>query len=401
MLDVLIVGAGPAGAVAGSCWRAPARACASSIARRSHATSCAATRSIPGTLARLRRLGVGGDVDARGAARRRHDRHRRARRRHRRPLSARAVTAARSCGAISTGCCSQHAIAAGCEFEPGVAVRRATVDDRDGTARVTGVVGGGRRPRATSLPSPRARHDRRGRPPLDDRVRPRPRAASRASAPLGDRRATSRTSRRRRPAVATDPCDVSARCTSAADCYIGVAPVPGGLTNVCLVQPSGAGDADLRDPAALLTRELAARSAAARPRSRARGSSAPPGRPRSARRRRRPRTPIDGLLLAGDAAGFIDPMTGDGLRFAVRGGELAAAAALRRARARMDRRPRAAGRRAAPARSRRSGASIARCARWSSSPRAVDAAAVGARLAPAVLRAVIARAGDCDLRRDR
>jgi menaquinone-9 beta-reductase len=36
-----------------------------------------------------------------------------------------------------------------------------------------------------------------------------------------------------------------------------------------------------------------------------------------------------GLLLAGDAAGFIDPMTGDGLRFALRGGELAAAAALR------------------------------------------------------------------------
>jgi 2-polyprenyl-6-methoxyphenol hydroxylase-like FAD-dependent oxidoreductase len=29
--------------------------------------------------------------------------------------------------------------------------------------------------------------------------------------------------------------------------------------------------------------------------------------------------------LAGDAAGFIDPMTGDGLRFAVQGGELAAA----------------------------------------------------------------------------
>jgi flavin-dependent dehydrogenase len=35
-----------------------------------------------------------------------------------------------------------------------------------------------------------------------------------------------------------------------------------------------------------------------------------------------------GLLLAGDAAGFIDPMTGDGLRFAVRGGELAAQVAL-------------------------------------------------------------------------
>jgi flavin-dependent dehydrogenase len=37
---------------------------------------------------------------------------------------------------------------------------------------------------------------------------------------------------------------------------------------------------------------------------------------------------MPGLLLAGDAAGFIDPMTGDGLRFAIRGGELAAEAAL-------------------------------------------------------------------------
>ena len=36
-----------------------------------------------------------------------------------------------------------------------------------------------------------------------------------------------------------------------------------------------------------------------------------------------------GLLLAGDAAGFIDPMTGDGLRFAIRGAELAALEALR------------------------------------------------------------------------
>jgi flavin-dependent dehydrogenase len=35
-----------------------------------------------------------------------------------------------------------------------------------------------------------------------------------------------------------------------------------------------------------------------------------------------------GLLLAGDAAGFVDPMTGDGLRFAIEGGLLAAEAAL-------------------------------------------------------------------------
>ena len=35
-----------------------------------------------------------------------------------------------------------------------------------------------------------------------------------------------------------------------------------------------------------------------------------------------------GLLLAGDAAGFIDPMTGDGLRLALAGAELAAAVTL-------------------------------------------------------------------------
>src|SRR5207247_10295340 len=39
--------------------------------------------------------------------------------------------------------------------------------------------------------------------------------------------------------------------------YIGVASVPGGLTNVCLVRPSGGGDDQLRDPAGLLTATLA------------------------------------------------------------------------------------------------------------------------------------------------
>ncbi len=37
---------------------------------------------------------------------------------------------------------------------------------------------------------------------------------------------------------------------------------------------------------------------------------------------------MPGLLLAGDAAGFVDPMTGDGLRLAMHGGELAAEAAI-------------------------------------------------------------------------
>lgn len=105
------------------------------------------------------------------------------------------------------------------------------------------------------------------------------------------------------------------------DGYIGVAPLPGGLTNVCVVreQPRGdqrqvirhaiEGDATLRDrfsgatmvSATMVLGPLAIDASSA-------------GCP--------------GLLLAGDAAGFVDPMTGDGLRFALTGAELAARAAL-------------------------------------------------------------------------
>src|SRR5204863_5227887 len=108
--------------------------------------------------------------------------------------------------------------------------------------------------------------------------------------------------------------------------YIGVASIGNGVTNVCLVKPSSGGDCEFRDPAALLFREIANE-----PLLRDRFGSG---------RIVRPPTMlgplavdvdnagIEGLLLAGDAAGFVDPMTGDGLRFAVAGGELAAASAL-------------------------------------------------------------------------
>jgi len=87
-------------------------------------------------------------------------------------------------------------------------------------------------------------------------------------------------------------------------------------------------------------------------------------------------------------------MTGDGLRFAIHGAELAAAAARRalshgwagvHAAHTADRR------RAFGGKWRFNRALRALVA----SPRAVDAAAFGARLAPAVLHTVIARAGDC------
>jgi flavin-dependent dehydrogenase len=108
--------------------------------------------------------------------------------------------------------------------------------------------------------------------------------------------------------------------------YIGVAAVPGGLTNACLVLPEVAARAVMRNPEAALDDRL---------------RSDPQLSRRFATARRVTKATVlgplavettgaglPGLLLAGDAAGFIDPMTGDGLRIAMRGGELAAAAAL-------------------------------------------------------------------------
>jgi flavin-dependent dehydrogenase len=110
------------------------------------------------------------------------------------------------------------------------------------------------------------------------------------------------------------------------DHYIGVAPVPGGLANAILVLPlAAARQAKERLPDLLqdtLRRDplLAPRFAGAR-------RVAPPTiLGPMAREARHPGCP--GLVLAGDAAGFIDPMTGDGMRFAIAGGELAARAAL-------------------------------------------------------------------------
>ena len=107
------------------------------------------------------------------------------------------------------------------------------------------------------------------------------------------------------------------------DGYIGVAGLGGGVTNVCVVQEI---PADRLPPDQVIARAV---------------SSDPELRDRFARARQI--SPVSslgplaveadaagctGLLLAGDAAGFVDPMTGDGLRFALRGGELAAEAAL-------------------------------------------------------------------------
>src|SRR5204863_4255115 len=112
------------------------------------------------------------------------------------------------------------------------------------------------------------------------------------------------------------------------DGYIGVAPLPGDVANVCVVrelkstfraqrvQMEHIVDVTVREDAVLRERFARAHQVSAvtslGPLAVDCGAAGYPG-----------------LLLAGDAAGFVDPMTGDGLRFALRGGELAAHAALR------------------------------------------------------------------------
>ena len=172
--------------------------------------------------------------------------------------------------------------------------------------------------------------------------------------------------------------------------YIGVAPVPGGLTNACLVVPARRARQMLSSPAAALEAALAADPLLA-------------DRFRMARRVTGARVlgplavdasaaGVPGLLLAGDAAGFIDPMTGDGMRLAMRSGELAAEAALRALAGQADAEHWLARRRQEEfgQKMRVNRALRALAAR----PGAVAIAARGAALAPSILRRIIAYAGD-------
>ena len=192
--------------------------------------------------------------------------------------------------------------------------------------------------------------------------------------------------------------------------YIGVAPLPGGLTNACLVvshdnrrggtsvrrSPKGEGGSPARQtPPAEMLRwylhndpELSARFARAQ-------AVAPPSvlgpMAVDAQAAGEP-----GLLLAGDAAGFIDPMTGDGLHFALAGAELAAAVALDvlAGRTPLDRAhlDLAAKRQAAFSAKWRFNRALRLLV---ASPRGVSGAAVAARVAPAIFEGIIRYAGDC------
>ena len=111
---------------------------------------------------------------------------------------------------------------------------------------------------------------------------------------------------------------------------------------------------------------------------------------------------MPGMLLAGDAAGFIDPITGDGLRFALLGARLAAETAVDVLAGRTT----PAGAIAMLAERRRT----AFAAKWRfnrairalvAAPRAVSVAALAARLIPRAFESIIRYAGDCSDARPR
>ena len=274
-----------------------------------------------------------------------------------------------------------QAAASGAQIEEGVAVRDVTSESDAGGGRVAGLRVQGRGPVVT--------HGARMVIAADGR---------RSSLAFG--RGLARTpARPRRWAIGAYFSGVAGGTTAGemhvrAGHYLGVAPMPGGLTNACLVVPHASGDATGLAPSDLLGRylrgdsELGPRFARAMPEAPAvmlgpmAVDTAAAGEP--------------GLLLAGDAAGFIDPMTGDGLRLALAGAELAANVVLevfagrvplQDAHVLLARRRRAAFH--AKWRFNRALRSLV------ASPYGISAATASARALPAVFERIIRYAGDC------
>jgi flavin-dependent dehydrogenase len=308
LFDVLIAGAGPAGAVAATLLaRAGARVLVLDRARFPRDKLCGDTLN-PGALAVLERLGLG--ASAAGGL----------------PIDGMVVTGADGVRVVGNygGSCGRAlvrrsfdaalvdaATAAGARVEEGVLVNGAVADTSANVPSVAGLAIKGKDGRPVRIAAPIVIA-------ADGRY-------SRVARALG----LSRSARRpRRWAVGAYFHDV-AGMTSFGEMhvrpgrYIGVAPLPGGLTNACVVMPDLSGRsmkdlvlAALRSDVLLRDRFAGARMA---------GEPVCLGP-----------LAVDcdvagmpGLLLAGDAGGFVDPMTGDGLRFAIRGGELAAREALR------------------------------------------------------------------------
>lgn len=382
--DVVVAGAGPAGAVAATLLaRAGARVIVLDRARFPRDKLCGDTLN-PGTLATLRRLGLDpAPIEAAGLR-----------------IDGMIVTGeagVRVEGAYPAplhGCAISRrhvdawlvglARAAGATVEEGVIVRRALVESGGRTSRVQGVV------------TATAAGERVVRAPViiaaDGRRSALAFALGLARHPAAPRRW----------AIGgyfegVDGLSAFGEMHIRRRHYLGIAPLPGGLANVCAVAAPGAGapfEGQFGDPARLLRTAVMADAAIAARFARARPVALPMVLgPLAVERTGRP---LEGLLLAGDAAGFVDPMTGDGLHFAVRGAELAAQAALDA----LEHGWPGVHRRHAVHRIRAMAAKrgFNRTLRAVvAAPAAVTVAAWGASVAPALLRQVICIAGDTGL----
>lgn len=171
--------------------------------------------------------------------------------------------------------------------------------------------------------------------------------------------------------------------------YLGIAPLAGGACNVCVVtgpRPEG------RSPIEIVRRAIDRDAGLARRFDRAEFAGSVRVLGPLAVDARAPGVP--GLLLAGDAAGFVDPMTGDGLSLAMRSAQLAAIEALRT----LEHGDFAgAVARLAAARHEVLGAKVRFnrfVRRLVDSPAAIELAALGAMLAPRLVERAVWYAGD-------
>lgn len=311
--DVLIVGAGPAGSIAALVLaRAGARVRLVDYATFPRPKLCGDTMN-PGALAILDRLGAGAAVRA-----------------YARPVTGMRVTGPGGAAVAADypeglfGAAIERrdvdrllvdaAVDAGADFTPGV---RALVPlfDEDGRVRGARIRSGAGESamRARIVIAAEGRHSRLGAALGLTRFARSPKRWAFGSYFTGIDGLTSRGEMHIR----------------AEDGYIGIAALTDDVANVCVVRDAGRGftrleegprhdrivaeaiacDAELRDRFAR-ARRVSAVVALGPLACDADAAGAP------------------GLLLAGDAAGFVDPMTGDGLRFALRGGQLAAEAAI-------------------------------------------------------------------------
>jgi flavin-dependent dehydrogenase len=372
VIDVLIAGAGPAGSIAATVLaRAGARVLVLDRARFPRPKLCGDTLN-PGALAVLQRLGLGcaaaasiplagmivtGDDGTRVVGKYEG-------------VSGRAISRSEFDAALMMA-----AAGAGARIEQGVLVQGPVIDTSGDQPIVTGLKITGRQGKCLTI---RARMVIAA----DGRY-------SRVARALGLSRAASWPRRWAMGAYfenvggLTQFGEMHVRRTH----YMGVAALAKGLTNACVVTPNLGG----RHPADILMTTL---TGDAQLRERFAGARmvtapiclGPLAVDASAAGAR-------GLLLAGDAAGFVDPITGDGLRFAIRGAELAAREALDALENGSDRahvRLRASRHREFAAKWR-----FNRTMRWIVTyPAAVRAAEYGVSMIPRLLQEAIRYAGD-------